>query len=325
MSRNTLDPGRTGGAARRSDHPLAWGVVALFCVAAAALVAAGAQQSIRVDLVTLNVLVTDRDGRYVSGLTQDDFVVLEDAEPQQLERFAATDHPLSLIVLLDASASMEARLPVVRQSVRRLLDALGPNDRTQLVQFNNRISVLEKFTTDRKAIEAGLDRLDAGGNTAVLNAVYRAFRETAVALAAEANRARRWAIVLLSDGVDTASLFTVEQVLDEARRSAAVVYVVSLLRDMENSAVLGAQYEQAARLFRGLAGETGGRLVRPLTAEDLTEAFSEVASALRTQYTIGYVSTNAISDGRWRTIAVTVKGRPDLRLRHREGYFADVD
>lgn len=309
---------------RRGGHPLAWGMVMLSCVAAAALAAAGAQQRIRVDLVTLNVLVTDRDGRQVSGLTQDDFVVLEDAEPQQLERFTATDHPLSLIVLLDASTSMESRLPIVRQSVRRLLDTLGPRDRMQLVQFNNRISVLEEFTTDRKAIEAGLERLDAGGNTAVLNAVYRAFRETAVALAAEEGRARRWAIVLLSDGVDTDSLFTVEQVLDEARRSAAVVYVVSLLPDMEGSVVLGAQHEQASRLFRGLAGETGGRLIRPLTTENITEAFSEVASALRTQYTIGYVSTNPISDGRWRSIAVTVKGRPDLRLRYREGYYADV-
>ena len=324
MLRNAEDHGRTGGAPRRRGRPLAWGVLALYCAAATALLTAGAQQSIRVDLVTLNVSVTDRDGRYVSGLTQDDFAVLEDARPQLLERFAATDHPLSLIVLLDASASMQSRLPVVRESVRRLLDTLGPHDRMQLVQFNNRISVLQEFTTDRQAVEAGLARLDAGGNTAVLNAVYRAFRETAVALAAEADRADRWAIVLLSDGVDTDSLFTVEQVLDEARRSAAVVHVVSLLQDMEGSVVMGARHEQAARLFRGLAGETGGRLIRPLATADLTEAFAEVASALRTQYTIGYVSTNAISDGRWRAIAVSVKGRPELRLRYREGYYADV-
>ncbi len=296
-------------------------------VAATALLAGvSAQQRIRqaviFDMVRLSAVVTDGDGLYVSGLDTADFQVFEDGVEQQIQIFNAPDSPITFAVLVDGSVSIASRLPTVRLSVRELLRNLGPRDAVQMVQFNERVSVLESFSTRRDALEAAIDSFSAAGGTAVLNAVYRGLREIEARAREERDESRRRAVVLLSDGVDSSSLISEDVVLSEARRSRASVYSVSLGQNLSARLTAGARGARGAALLEELGRTTGGRVIVPASTDDLQAAFAQVAEELRHQYGLAYVSDNVLRDGRWRRIELRVRNRPDLSVRHREGYYA---
>ena len=191
-----------------------------------------------------------------------------------------------------------------------------------MVQFNERVSVLETFSTRRAAIEAAIDGFSAAGGTAVLNAVYRGLREIEARAREERDESRRRAVVLLSDGVDSSSLISEDVVLSEARRSRASVYSVSLGQNLSARLTAGARGARGAALLEELGRTTGGRVIVPASGDDLQAAFAEVAEELRHQYGLAYVSDNVRRDGRWRGIELRVRGRPELSVRHREGYYA---
>lgn len=302
------------------------GAVAAAAIATAALTGVSAQQRIRqaviFDMVRLSAVVTDAGGRYVSGLDAGDFQVFEDGIEQQIQIFNAPDSPITFAVLVDGSVSIATRLPTVRLSVRELLRNLGPRDAVQMVQFNERVSVLETFSTRRAAIEAAIDGFSAAGGTAVLNAVYRGLREIEARAREERDESRRRAVVLLSDGVDSSSLISEDVVLSEARRSRASVYSVSLGQNLSARLTAGARGARGAALLEELGRTTGGRVIVPASGDDLQAAFAEVAEELRHQYGLAYVSDNVRRDGRWRGIELRVRGRPELSVRHREGYYA---
>ena len=282
------------------------------------------RQAVIFDMVRLSAVVTDPANLYVAGLDPADFQVLEDGVEQQIQIFNAPDSPITFAVLVDGSVSMQTRLPTVRLAVRELLRALGPDDFVQIVQFNDRVSVLEDFSDRRDALEAAIDSFSSAGGTAVLNAAYRALREIEAQARQERDESRRRAIVLLSDGVDSTSFVDEDVVLSEARRSRASVYSVGLGQNLSVRLVAGAQAAQGAALLAALSRATGGRVIQPESFDDLQEAFSEVAEELRHQYGFAYVSDNVTRDGRWRRIEVNVRDRPELQVRHREGYYAGL-
>ena len=302
------------------------GALAAAAVATAALAGVSAQQRIRqaviFDMVRLSAVVTDANGRYVSGLDTADFQVLEDGVEQQIQIFNAPDSPITFAVLVDGSVSIRTRLPTVRASVRELLRNLGPRDAVQMVQFNERVSVLETFSARRAALETAIDSFSATGGTAVLNAVFRGLREIEARAREERDESRRRAVVLLSDGVDSSSLITEDVVLSEARRSRASVYSVSLGQNLSARLTAGARGARGAALLEELGRTTGGRVIVPASVDDLQAAFAEVAEELRHQYGLAYVSDNVLRDGRWRRIELRVRNRPELSVRHREGYYA---
>ena len=301
------------------------GVVAAV-VATALLTGVSAQQRIRqaviFDMVRLSAVVTDANGRYVSGLDTGDFQVFEDGVEQQIQIFNAPDSPITFAVLVDGSISIASRLPTVRASVRELLRNLGPRDAVQMVQFNERVSVLETFSARRTALEAAIDSFSAAGGTAVLNAVYRGLREIEARAREERDESRRRAVVLLSDGVDSSSLISEDVVLSEARRSRASVYSVGLGQNLSARLTAGARGARGAALLEELGRTTGGRVIVPASVDDLQAAFAEVAEELRHQYGLAYVSDNVLRDGRWRRIELRVRNQPELSVRHREGYYA---
>ena len=302
------------------------GVLAAAAVAVAALTGVSAQQRIRqaviFDMVRLSAVVTDANGRYVSGLDTADFQVFEDGVEQQIQIFNAPDSPITFAVLVDGSVSIRSRLPTVRASVRELLRNLGPRDAVQMVQFNERVSVLETFSARRASLEAAIDSFSAAGGTAVLNAVFRGLREIEARAREERDESRRRAVVLLSDGVDSSSLISEDVVLSEARRSRASVYSVSLGQNLSARLTAGARGARGAALLDELGRTTGGRVIVPASVDDLQAAFAEVAEELRHQYGLAYVSDNVVRDGRWRRIELRVRNRPGLSVRHREGYYA---
>ena len=302
------------------------GPLAAAVVVTTLLVGVSAEQRVRqaviFDMVRLSAVVTDDDGLYVSGLDAGDFQVFEDGVEQQVQIFNAPDSPITFAVLVDGSVSIASRLPTVRLSVRELLRTLGARDFVQMVQFNERVSVLEDFSTRRDALEAAVDSFSAAGGTAVLNAVYRGLREIEAQAREERDESRRRAIVLLSDGVDSSSLISEDVVLSEARRSRASVYSVGLGQNLSLRLTAGARGARGTALLEELGRTTGGRVIVPATSEDLQAAFVQVADELRHQYGLAYVSDNVRRDGRWRQIELRVRNRPDLSVRHREGYYA---
>lgn len=265
-----------------------------------------------VQIVRLDVSVVDRGDRFVTDLDEHDFEVLEDGQPQVLTTFVRRELPVSLVLLLDASSSIANRLPLARAAAIGFLDALGPEDEAGVIEFNDAVTVLHDPTSDRDALRRAVGRISSGGNTALYNALY----VTLKGLPSPRGdvELRRRAILLLSDGADTASLVWEEQVIELARRREATIHVIDLRRPGEPT-------NHSAQLLRVLADESGGEVHHPSSIHDLDAVYARIGHELRSQYTVGYVSSNPAHDGRWRRIEARVRGRRDLRVRHRTGYY----
>jgi Ca-activated chloride channel family protein len=269
-----------------------------------------------VEVVSLSLVVTDAKGRQVAGLRPDDIAVLEDGLPQPISLFAQDEWPIRLQILLDGSGSMGEALPVAKRAVKRLLQTLRPGDQAELAQFNRSLRVLQASTGETTALERAVDAVAAGGETALYNALYVTLKERA--RERDPDELSRRAIVVLSDGEDTASLVDDEQLLELARRAGVVVYTIGLLappRAGQPSATVPTYFLTA------LARETGGRAYFPHTLQELEGAWDRIASELRTLYGVGYVPLNPLADGRWRRIAIRTR-QPGLVVRHRTGYYA---
>lgn len=271
-----------------------------------------------VDVVNLSVSVADTGRRYVTDLEKQDFTVLEDGVPQQVSVFDQQKAPVSVSILIDCSTSMQPSMAIVQGAALRLVQALRPMDSAQIVRFNHRHMVVQDFTSDHALLDAGIRSIQPEGATGLYNAVYLSLRDLA-RRPAEAE-VRKRAVVLLSDGADTTSLLSDDQVLDAARRGEVTVYAVGL-----GIATAGANLPndtgRARHFLTALAGETGGQPFFPRGLSELDGVYDRVARELSTQYSLGYVSSNARRDGKWRRVVVH-SGRGGLVLRHRAGYFA---
>jgi Ca-activated chloride channel family protein len=279
-----------------------------------------------VDLVTLNVTVTDDHDRQVPGLAQQDFQVVEDGVPQKVTFFAASEVPLDVAVLIDTSASMREKLALVQLAASRFLKTFRPGDRAELVGFNSQTRVLAPFSADVTRVEAAVKQTVARGATALYTAVYVTLDQFMHART-EDGALRRPAIVLLTDGDDTASLIQFDDVLERARRAGVAIYTISILSPGETQ---DAQENAGGRRFlteseyalKTLAKETGGRAFFPLRLSDLDGVYGTVATELSTQYAIGYVPAASRTDGAFHRVLVRVLSRPDARSRTRTGYYS---
>ncbi len=273
-----------------------------------------------IEIINLTVSVTDPDGHYVTDLTRPDFAVFEDGIKQDLTLFTHEDLPISLVLMVDASASMDDKLATAQAAAVRFVKTLRPQDVAAVVQFSDRATTLQDFTADQTALEAAVRQTRAAGPTALHNALYVALKELQKDKQRQRDLRRR-AIVLLSDGEDTASLVSDEQVLELARQSEVAIYAMSLRpnrpQDRERLA-----FSQAVHLLTVLARDSGGQVYFPNSLSELDAVYARIAEELRTQYSVGYVSNNARRDGRWRRIVVRAQRRPDVQIRHKLGYYA---
>jgi Ca-activated chloride channel family protein len=271
-----------------------------------------------IEIININVTVTDDRGQYVTGLTAREFSVFEDGVKQELTLFRHEDLPISLVLLLDTSSSMEPKLEAARQAASRFVGTMRPEDNAQIVQFNDRATMLQDFTSDQKALVEAVSRTRTSGPTALRNALYVALKD--LTRQKGTGQLRRLAVIILSDGEDTASLVSEEQVTDLARRTEINIYAVSLRpsRPQDRDSI---QFSRAAHLLTVLARDTGGQVHFPASLSELDAVYGRIAEELRTQYNLGYVSKNARRDGKWRRIVVRVTGREDVQVRHKIGYF----
>jgi Ca-activated chloride channel homolog len=271
-----------------------------------------------VDVVNLSVSVADTGRRYVTDLARQDFTVLEDGIPQELSVFDQQQAPLSVSILIDCSLSMQPSMAIVQGAALRLVRTLRPIDSAQVVRFNHRHVVVQDFTSDHALLEDAIQSIRPEGATGLYNAVYLSLRD--LARPPENGEMRKRAVVLLSDGADTTSLLSDDQVLDAARRAEVTVYAVGLGIAPTSGAPLG-ETGRARHFLTALTSETGGQPFFPRGLAELDGVYDRIARELSTQYSLGYVSSNARRDGKWRRVVVH-SGRGGLVLRHRAGYFA---
>ena len=273
-----------------------------------------------IELVSLNVTVVDSQGRYVTDLDQSDFSVFEDGSKQELSFFNRTNLPIALSLLIDSSASMEQRMDHAQEAAIGFAKRIRAQDLAQVVDFDSRVEIKLGFTNKVDELESAIRTTAAGGSTALHNAVYISLKELAKVKAKNPDEIRRQAIVVLSDGEDTSSLVSFEEVLELAKRSETAIYTIGL-QPRETSALRG--FREAEFVLRQLAQETGGRAFFAQRIEDLKDVYSQIADELSSQYSMGYASKNPKRDGTFRRLVVQVN-RPNTTARTKRGYYGPV-
>ena len=265
-----------------------------------------------IELTTVTATVVDRNGALVPGLPRDAFALYEDGERQTITQFTNTRVPVSLAVLLDVSDSMYGRrLDDAREAVGRFVgDALERGDEFTIVAFNHRQQILTPWTSDPDIAAAVMRPLHPFGSTAIYDAI-----SAALPLAGTRNR-QRAALLVISDGADTASDLAIRDVRAALLRHDAFVYAIAI--DAPDRRPINAPINAA--VLQEITNQTGGRTTVVHGSSDLSAALDDVAKELASQYLIGYTSPKG-ADGRYHTIRVRVHGTDD-RVRARSGYVA---
>jgi len=295
-------------------------------------------------VVRLNVGVADRKGRPITDLARENFTIFEDGVKQNIQRFEPVVAPFSVVMILDMSGSTLGFRETIRQSAYRFVDALAPDDRIAVIEFYDKVNLRNDFTSDRKTIGNSINVANGRGKTQLYKALDFALNK----LAGEGKR--RKAIIVLTDGVDTALRDTdrdflqkigekdmlsaikpetndnLNRVLNKADVQGVTIYPLALptgdpAKLADPTPIQVAMYNAARSRLKILADRTGGTLNTINRLEEMGRLYASVAAELRTLYTIEYQSTNEKRDGKWRAIKIEVNS-PELISKTRQGYFA---
>ena len=259
-----------------------------------------------VDAVQLTATVTDAHDQCVRGLTRDQFRVFEDDVAQRIDYFSGADAPLELVAALDVSGSMADSMPELKRSAGAFLSALRSEDKVTLLAFNDNIFTLARASLDPVARVKAVDRLAPWGGTALYDVTVRAMDLLG------RQRGRR-ALVLFTDGEDTASRTTLKFVEQRLERSDALVYTIGQGR--------GTHVDTLKKILERIAVRSGGRPFFHDSIEQLSAAFTQILDELASQYLLSYTPPEAKRDGAWHRIKVQLRdGR--YHVRAREGYRA---
>jgi VWFA-related protein len=279
---------------------------------------------VTVDLVNVQFSVTDRRGRFVPGLTAQDFKVEEDGRRQEIRNFARENElPLTLALLVDTSPSVRPVFDEEKMTAQGFLESiLRSKDLALIMGFDRSVTLVQDYTENVKLLKRAIDELEIGGGTSIYDAVYLACKEK---LHEEAGRK---AIILLSDGEDTTSKVRFNESLVAAHQSDTVIYGIF-------NSVGGGFFPYGRRRAGGTifgnggdigtlkkySEETGGSTFVVSNENGFRKIFDQIAQELRSQYSLGYVSTNAARDGKYRQIKITARDT-GYTVKARKGYYA---
>jgi len=268
--------------------------------------------SVNVDLVELHVAVVDGTGRPIGGLGQQNFKIKENNILQPITVFKHEDLPVSLGLVVDNSRSIEPRKARLDAAALSFVDKSNPEDETFIIHFDSEVRLSRSFTHDRMSLHHDLAGAKPYGETALYDAIM-----TGLDTMNEASYSKK-ALLVITDGIDNRSQSTLEQVVARASRDDVMIFPVGLLSQSG-----GLKAEDS--LIK-IAEATGGRAYFPQTPEEARIMIDLIAKDLREQYTIAYLPTNVLRDGRWRSVRVELeapKGYPkDLQMTYRHGYYA---
>ena len=270
---------------------------------------------VRVPSVTLDVVVADQRGRFVTGLEADDFEVLEDGRPQEIRFFTAEFTPVTSLLLLDSSASVRSSLSAIQTAAYVFLRHMANGDQGRVATFSEGVRFGPPYTSDIGDQVPMIRAMRPFGRTALYDAILTSLQELS-------RVEERKALILVSDGEDSGSeskgsVSTREQAIEGARLAEGAIYTVGYT---------GWSPEGGGRLNRefldAVAEQSGGRSYYPEKIEDLSRHFRQIQHELHRQYQIAYLPRRERGAGGWRTIEIRVKGRDDLVARTRKGYYA---
>jgi Ca-activated chloride channel homolog len=272
---------------------------------------------ITVDVTRVQMLFTvqDKHGRFVTDLGKDDFEVFENKRPQRIQEFTAeSDLPLRLAILIDTSNSIRERFRFEQDAAVEFLKSVmrSRQDKAMLVSFDTKPELVTDLIDNPDRLEDGIRRLHPGGGTALYDAIYYACRDR-LSMDQPRHKFRR-AMVVVSDGDDNQSDYTRDQALEMAQKADVVVYAISTNISRTET--------DGDKVLRYLTTETGGQAFFPFKVEDLAQSFENIANQLTHQYNLLYRPEPLITDGLWHPVQLRVKGRKDLLVRCRTGYYA---
>lgn len=263
-------------------------------------------EAVSVQVVQVNALVSDRSGKFVTGLKPEQFRVAENGVPQRIVHFEAEEAPLEIVVAMDISGSMGIAIEDLKAAVRQFLAKLKPVDQVTLVAFNEEMFVLTQRENDPARLSAAVDRLTTWGGTTLYDAIIRSVELLS-------RQQGRRSLVVFSDGEDQSSQASFAVVDRALRGSDATLFMVALGRGREEA--------NLRETLDALAEPTGGRALFAEKSSELGDAFAELLNELTNQYLLGFESTNGARDGLWRKLEIALPGTP-YRVRARQGYFA---
>lgn len=269
------------------------------------------------DVFRVNFLytVSDKKGRFVINLNKDDFEVLEEKKTQNILEFVAESNlPLRLGILIDSSNSIRDRFKFQQEAAVEFINSVirPKEDRAIIVSFDNQVELRADLTGDTEKLSNTIRDLRPGGGTALFDAIYYSCKDKL--MQDQPLFKFRRAMVILSDGDDTQSIMTREQAIEMALKADVVIYTISTNITRIES--------EGDRVLKHMSERTGGMTFFPFKASDLTQSFENIANELRSQYNILYRPEPIKTDGMWHPVTIRVKGRKDLIVRARPGYFA---
>lgn len=274
----------------------------------------------QVDLVPISVTVTDRSGQPVTGLSRDVFTIKEDGRPQTLAYFARGDGaddegsprpPLHVGILLDTSESMQEEIAFTRTAAIRFLNRLPEAVDITVVDFDTEVRATRFGQADFPRVVERIRQQKVRGLTALYDAI-------GTYLDGAAGQDGRKVMLLYTDADDTKSSMSRSELIELLQASDVTVYTIGAISRQSMRSRLDSE-----RLLRQVASVTGGQAFFPNGLDDLDAAYTKIVGEIHSQYTLGYVSTNAAADGTWRKVQVNLTGEAgrNRRVRARAGYF----
>ena len=271
-----------------------------------------------VNMVVVNVTVTDPYDRIVTGLDQSNFEVFDEKVVQEIASFSTEDAPISVGLVFDSSGSMGDKIQKSKEAALQFFKTSNPLDEFMLINFNERPNLVSSFTSKFENLQDRLIFVKSGGKTALLDAIYLGLSEMKKATT------DRKALLIISDGGDNHSRYTENDIKRAVKESDVEIYSVGIFEPMVSRSRTP---EEAGgpSLLAGLSEVSGGRMFSVEDANELPDIAEKISIELRNQYVLGYKPSNLVRDGRWRRIKVKLtppKGLPPLQVYARTGYYA---
>jgi len=275
--------------------------------------------AVNVELINVIATVLDESSKYMDGLKKEDFKIFEDARLQQTVSFSReAEMPLSIALLVDNSNSTAYQLKFERAAAESFFASIVKpgKDRALVIGFDSQAAILSDFTNSLETLSAGLKKMSAGGGTSVYDAIFLAAQNK---LKSEGGD-RRKVIVLISDGYDNNSRYSLAEALDMAQKTDSVIYAISTNKTAEAGVTDKKERDEGDKAIRQMVDETGGRAYFPKKLDDVTEEFQKIEAELRSQYVLAYSPQNPF-DGTYRKIRVELADKK-LVARTRAGFKA---
>ncbi len=270
-----------------------------------------------VNVVLVNVTVTDPLNRLVTGLEKEHFQVFEDKAEQKILHFSNEDVPISLGLVFDASGSMSNKIDKARMAALQFFKTANPQDEFFLVDFNDQPRLMTDFTSSIEEIQNKLVFTAARGRTALLDAVYLALNQMRHA------RHLKKALLILSDGGDNHSRYTENEIKGLVKEADVQIYAIGIYNPYGSRST--PEEMAGPGMLTEISETTGGRQFSVDNLNELPDIAGKIGIELRNQYILGYSSANQAKDGKWRKIKVKLnppRGLPPLHVYAKMGYYA---